>query len=186
MLVATFVITLTLGIETGIISGMVLSLLVISYRASIPHIAQLGRVPGTNTFRNITRFKNMEVRDDLLMVRIDGPIYFANVEFIKDKPDLWISEKGRNLKMLIFNMESVSNIDLKKGQQPKVLLLGCSDSRVSPSMVLCSDLGELFIHRNIANILSHTDLNFLLVMHYAVEVLGVRISLYMVNMAAAG
>jgi SulP family sulfate permease len=111
MLVATFVITLTLGIETGIISGMVLSLLVIIYRASRPHIAQLGRVPGTNTFRNITRFKNLEVRDDLLMVRIDGPIYFANVEFIKDKLDLWISEKGKKVKMLVFNMESVTNID---------------------------------------------------------------------------
>jgi sulfate permease, SulP family len=111
MLVATFVITLTLGIETGIISGMVLSLLVVIYRASRPHIAQLGRVPGTNTFRNITRFQNLEVRDDLLMVRIDGPIYFANVEFIKDKLDLWILEKGKNVKMLVFNMESVSNID---------------------------------------------------------------------------
>jgi SulP family sulfate permease len=111
MLVATFVITLTLGIETGIISGMVLSLLVIIYRASRPHIAQLGRVPGTNTFRNISRFNNLEVRDDLLMVRIDGPIYFANVEFIKDKLDLWISDKGKHVKMLVFNMESVTNID---------------------------------------------------------------------------
>lgn len=64
--------------------------------------------------------------------------------------------------------------DLKEGQQPKALLLGCSDSRVSPSMVLGSELGELFIHRNIANIVSHTDLNFLSVMQYAVEVLGVR------------
>lgn len=111
MLIATFVITLTLGIETGIISGMVLSLLIIIYRASRPHIAQLGRVPGTNTFRNISRFNNLEVRDDLLMVRIDGPIYFANVEFIKDKLDHWISEKGKKAKMLVFNMESVSNID---------------------------------------------------------------------------
>lgn len=111
MLIATFVITLTLGIETGIISGMVLSLLVVIYRASTPHIAQLGRVPGTNIFRNISRFKNLEVRDDLLMVRIDGPIYFANVEFIKDKLDLWVSEKGKQIKMLVFNMESVSNID---------------------------------------------------------------------------
>jgi len=51
------------------------------------------------------------VRDDLLMVRIDGPIYFANVEFIKDKLDLWVSEKGKQIKMLVFNMESVSNID---------------------------------------------------------------------------
>ncbi|WP_113922925.1 carbonic anhydrase [Cognataquiflexum aquatile] len=64
--------------------------------------------------------------------------------------------------------------DLKEGQQPKALLLGCSDSRVSPSMVLGSELGELFIHRNIANVVSHTDLNFLSVMQFAVENLGVR------------
>lgn len=63
---------------------------------------------------------------------------------------------------------------LASGQQPSALLLGCSDSRVSPSMVLGTDLGELFIHRNIANVVSHTDLNFLSVMQYAVESLGVQ------------
>jgi carbonic anhydrase len=63
---------------------------------------------------------------------------------------------------------------LKQGQHPKALLLGCSDSRVSPSMVLGSELGELFIHRNIANVVSHTDLNFLSVMQFAVENLGVK------------
>jgi carbonic anhydrase len=64
--------------------------------------------------------------------------------------------------------------ELKEGQHPKALLLGCSDSRVSPSMVLGSELGELFIHRNIANVVSHTDLNFLSVMQFAVENLGVK------------
>lgn len=63
---------------------------------------------------------------------------------------------------------------LKEGQYPKALLLGCSDSRVSPSKVLGTDLGDLFIHRNIANLVSHTDLNFLSVMQYAVENLGIK------------
>jgi SulP family sulfate permease len=111
MLIATFVITLTLGIETGIIAGMVLSLLVVIYRASRPHMAQLGRVPGTNTFRNLARFSDLESRKELLMVRIDGPIYFANVEFIKRKLDNWIEERDQQLKMIVFNMESVTNID---------------------------------------------------------------------------
>ncbi|WP_194974406.1 carbonic anhydrase [Aquiflexum lacus] len=64
--------------------------------------------------------------------------------------------------------------DIKEGQQPKALLLGCSDSRVSPATVLGTGLGELFIHRNIANVVSHSDLNFLSVMQYAVESLKVR------------
>lgn len=111
MLMATFIITLTLGIETGIIAGMVLSLIVVIYRASKPHMARLGRVPGTNIFRNVTRFKDLEERDELLMVRIDGPIYFANVEYIKSNMDQWIADKKDRVNMIVFNMESVTNID---------------------------------------------------------------------------
>ena len=63
---------------------------------------------------------------------------------------------------------------LTEGQQPVALLLGCSDSRVSPAVVLGSELGEVFVHRNIANVVAHADLNFLSVLQYAVEVLGVK------------
>jgi sulfate permease, SulP family len=111
LLIATFLITLTLGIETGIIAGMILSLIVIIYRASKPHMAQLGRVPNTNVFRNVKRFSDLEVRNDVLMIRIDGPIYFANLEYIKDQIDLLVSEKERDLKLIVFNMESVSSLD---------------------------------------------------------------------------
>ncbi|MEX2512427.1 MAG: solute carrier family 26 protein [Cyclobacteriaceae bacterium] len=111
MLLATFLVTLTLGIETGIITGMVLSLLVVIYRASRPHMAQLGRVPGTNIFRNIRRFKDLEIMDHLMIVRIDGPIYFANVEYIRDKMGKWLDERRDKTKMIIFNMESVTSID---------------------------------------------------------------------------
>ncbi|MCC5931687.1 MAG: carbonic anhydrase [Cyclobacteriaceae bacterium] len=64
--------------------------------------------------------------------------------------------------------------NLAKGQQPIALLLGCSDSRVSPSKVLGAGLGELFIHRNIANVVAHSDLNFLSVFQYAIHVLKIR------------
>lgn len=63
---------------------------------------------------------------------------------------------------------------LRAGQKPVALLLGCSDSRVSPAIVLGSDLGEIFVHRNIANVVAHADLNFLSVLQYALEVLGVE------------
>lgn len=111
MLISTFLLTLTLGIEIGIISGMGLSLLMIIYRASRPHMAQLGRVPGTHIFRNISRFDNLEIWDELVMARIDGPIYFANVEFIKDKMDKWIGERNGKIQMIIFDMESVTSLD---------------------------------------------------------------------------
>jgi SulP family sulfate permease len=110
MLIATFIITATLGIEVGIISGMVLSLGAMIYKASNPHMAQLGRVPNTNHFRNIDRFEGLETSDDVLIIRIDGPIYFANVAFIHKKIQNWIQEKPE-LKLIVFNFESVTSMD---------------------------------------------------------------------------
>lgn len=111
MLMATFVATLTLGIETGIISGMVLSLLAVIYKASRPHIAVLAKVPGTNHYRNIERFSNLEKREDLIIIRIDGPIYFANVDFIKKKIEKILDVKKNTVKSIILNMESVTSLD---------------------------------------------------------------------------
>lgn len=110
MLMITFFVTGTLGIEIGIVSGMVLSLLVVIYRASNPHIAMLAKVPGTNYFRNTSRFDNLEEREDVLMVRIDGPIYFANLNFIKKKLDKWVDAK-KELRSVILNFESIPSVD---------------------------------------------------------------------------
>jgi len=59
-------------------------------------------------------------------------------------------------------------------QKPKYLWIGCSDSRISANMTMGLKPGELFVHRNIANVVSHTDMNCLSVIQFAVEALGVE------------
>jgi len=63
---------------------------------------------------------------------------------------------------------------LSLGQKPDYLWIGCSDSRVPANEVTNTDAGELFVHRNIANMVVHTDMNLLSVLEYAVKFLGVK------------
>lgn len=82
-MLATIVLTLVHSVEAGIIAGVVLSLGLFLYRTSRPHSAVVGRVPGTEHFRNIRRHQ-VEVCPQVAFLRVDESLYFANARFLEE------------------------------------------------------------------------------------------------------
>lgn len=111
MLIVTFVATLSLGIEQGIGIGVILSLAMMIFRTTRPHMAELGQVPGAKVYRNLDRFSDLEKREDILIIRFDAQLYFANINFFQDKMSELVRTKGDKLKAIIVNSESIGYVD---------------------------------------------------------------------------
>jgi len=111
MLMATFMVTLSIGIKEGIIVGVVLSLGFLIFRSTRPHIAECARIEGTDYFKNVERFDNTKGRNDVLIFRFDGQLYFANTNYFKDQLHEMIEKKGPDLKLIILNAEAINHMD---------------------------------------------------------------------------
>lgn len=111
MLVITFVATLGLGIEEGIGIGVLISLALVIYSSSKPHSAELGRLGSSKTFRNINRYGDARVSDDVIIYRFDAPIYFANVDQFRESLNKKIENHGEDLKLIILDASAINSID---------------------------------------------------------------------------
>lgn len=111
MLLSTFVVTLAIGIEEGILTGVVLSLGMVIYRTSEPHYAVLGKIPGKPHYRNLARFDDLEDRKEGLIIRFDARLYFANASFFEETIDGLIRERLPLLKFFILDADSINGID---------------------------------------------------------------------------
>jgi carbonic anhydrase len=91
-----------------------------------------------------------------------------------EKSYLKLIENNRNWVKEQTNKDPNFFTDLANGQTPEYLWIGCSDSRVPANEITGTKPGEVFVHRNIANMVVHSDMNLLSVLSYAVEVLKVK------------
>ncbi len=106
----TILVTLGVGVEAGVSAGVVLSVLLFLWKTSRPHIAEVGLVPGTQHFRNILRHK-VETHPEVLTIRIDESLYFANARFLED----YIYDRvvpDRALRHVILMCSAVNEIDM--------------------------------------------------------------------------
>jgi carbonic anhydrase len=91
---------------------------------------------------------------------------------MEDQIKLFLSNRAWAAEKLSEDASYFEN--LAKDQRPEYLWIGCSDSRVPANEIIGAEPGELFVHRNVANMVVHTDLNLLSVLQYAVEFLEVK------------
>jgi SulP family sulfate permease len=100
---------LLLGVEAGVVVGLLLSLGTMIWRESRPHIAVLGRIAGTEHFRNIERY-DTETRSGVLLLRVDAGLFFGNVEAVNARVEEALAQHP-GASELVLVLSAVNAID---------------------------------------------------------------------------
>jgi SulP family sulfate permease len=106
---STFLVTLALGVELGLVTGVSVSLSLFLYRTSRPHIAEVGLVPGTEHFRNVLRHSVL-VDPALVSLRVDESLYFANSKALEDHINQSMASMP-NLQNVVLLCSAINDID---------------------------------------------------------------------------
>lgn len=109
-LVATALGVVALGVEVGILTGVTLSLGLLVWRSSHPHIAVVGRVPGTEHFRNVDRHAVQTV-PGLLALRVDESLFFANATVLEDRIEALLA-KDATVRRVLLICSAVNQVDV--------------------------------------------------------------------------
>ncbi|MBJ7549997.1 SulP family inorganic anion transporter [Marinomonas ostreistagni] len=164
-LIATFLVVLLIGVEAGIITGVSLSLLLFLWHASHPHIAVVGRVAGTEHFRNVERFQ-VETMNELLTVRIDESLFFANARVLEDNISTLVS-KNKEVKDVVLMCTAVNMIDASALESLEMI---CSRLKSTGIKMHLSEVkGPVMDRLKGSNLISHLSGNIYLTQNQAFE-----------------
>ncbi|MBT8452206.1 MAG: solute carrier family 26 protein [Deltaproteobacteria bacterium] len=111
LLVLTFIATLSLGIQWGILVGVGASVLLFLVRTTRPHFAVLGRVPESQTYLNLARHPHAETLEGIILVRVDAQFYFGNVSFLKETVRSLIDESETPVRYFVLEAAGVNDLD---------------------------------------------------------------------------
>ncbi|MDX1641879.1 MAG: sulfate permease [Balneolaceae bacterium] len=107
----TFLCVLFIGIQEGILLGIGGSLFIVLYRSSRPNLAVLGHIPGTRTYRDVSRNPQAEPIEEVLILRFDASINFNNAEFIKDFIIQKSEDRNKKIRAVIIDAMSINDLD---------------------------------------------------------------------------
>ncbi len=108
-MIATILATLAEGVEAGLIAGVALAIFLHLYSTSKPHVAVVGQIPGTATFRNVARH-NVVTAPEILSLRVDESLYFPNARFLEDLINGSVAENPE-IRHVILECPAVNTID---------------------------------------------------------------------------
>lgn len=107
----TFGVTLFAGIGQGIVVGVLTSLAGFIRRSTQPHTAELGRLPGTQVYRNIKNYPDGELVPNVLIVRMDASLYFANAKYFREQLLAYLSHAHRPIEAVLIDASSMNDLD---------------------------------------------------------------------------
>ena len=125
----TILLTLLLGVEVGIISGVGISLLMYLYRTSRPHIARIGQVPGTQHFRNVNRHLVITSKK-IISLRIDESLYFPNARYLEDSVNSYVG-KEPEITDVILMFSAINYLDASALESLEAINRRLADAKVN-------------------------------------------------------
>lgn len=125
---ATILLTLGLGVEVGVASGVAISVLLHLYKTSRPHVAEVGLVPGTQHFRNIHRHE-VETVPELVTLRVDESLYFVNARFLEDLIQRRVTT-GCEVRDVVLMFSAVNEVDYSALESLEAINSRLKDMRV--------------------------------------------------------
>lgn len=163
----TIVVTLLFGVEAGVSAGVGLSILIYLYRTSRPHMAVIGRVPGTEHYRNVLRH---EVLTDhrILSLRVDESLYFANARFLEDRLYDMVAGKPE-IKHVVLACPAINAIDMSALESLEAINERLSGMGVK--LHLSEVKGPVMDRLKRSDLLDHLSGSIFLSQHAAVETL---------------
>ena len=111
MMLTTFVVTLSLGIEEGVLAGVVLSIAMVLYKSSKPHVAILGKLPDTTIYRNVDRYELAEQVEGVIVMRFDDQLYFGNASYFQNTIQDLVVENKTIPQLFILDASSIHSLD---------------------------------------------------------------------------